>query len=154
MPVEEALYCELSLHEEELFVQNCRMINNRDDCERYTIWLSLWMIGIIVIMGNITLSLSITTLTLLSSLPFLLVIIINHRRMVSSYANWVTLFRLLLLFAFNTMVNEATPWITVAMTGFLALDYTDGWLARRFKHQSIFGGWFGNAIHMLHCNCR
>ncbi|MEM9549074.1 MAG: CDP-alcohol phosphatidyltransferase family protein [Cyclobacteriaceae bacterium] len=56
------------------------------------------------------------------------------------YANWVTCFRLLLLFTLGFLLEVLSNYVLFSLFAFaIALDGLDGFLARKFKHHSDFG---------------
>ncbi|MEM6845861.1 MAG: CDP-alcohol phosphatidyltransferase family protein [Bacteroidota bacterium] len=56
------------------------------------------------------------------------------------YASWVTIFRLMLLFALGFLLEVLSNYVLFSLFAFaIALDGMDGYLARKFKHRSDFG---------------
>jgi len=69
------------------------------------------------------------------------------------YANWVTGFRLILILLGMAWYPYLGNLELFAILGFaVTLDVVDGWLARRFDHQSLFGMYFDmetDALYVL-----
>jgi len=68
-------------------------------------------------------------------------------------ANWITFGRFLLLFVLLGVVYAGTPWLQLAnaplVIVMIALDGVDGWVARRFDEESLFGATFDIAIDRI-----
>ncbi|HET7315457.1 CDP-alcohol phosphatidyltransferase family protein [Salinisphaera sp.] len=68
-------------------------------------------------------------------------------------ANWVTFGRFLLLFLLLGIVYSGVPVLQLAnapLTGLIiALDGVDGWVARRFNQETLFGATFDIAIDRI-----
>lgn len=68
-------------------------------------------------------------------------------------ANWVTFGRFLLLFALLAIVYSGQPALQLLNAPLalvmIALDGVDGWVARRFNQESLFGATFDIAIDRI-----
>lgn len=65
-------------------------------------------------------------------------------------ANWITFGRFLLLFLLLGIVYSGLPWLQLVNAPLtvliIALDGLDGWVARRYNEESLFGATFDIAI--------
>lgn len=68
-------------------------------------------------------------------------------------ANWITFGRFLLLFVLLAIVYSGLPWLQLLnapLTIFIiVLDGVDGWVARRYNEESLFGATFDIAIDRI-----
>ncbi len=68
-------------------------------------------------------------------------------------ANWVTFGRFLLLFVLLGIVYSGLPWLQLINAPLtvliISLDAVDGWVARRFGEESLFGATFDIAIDRI-----
>lgn len=68
-------------------------------------------------------------------------------------ANWVTFGRFLLLFALLAVVYSGMPMLQLVNAPLtiliIALDGVDGWVARRFNQETLFGATFDIAIDRI-----
>jgi CDP-diacylglycerol--glycerol-3-phosphate 3-phosphatidyltransferase len=68
-------------------------------------------------------------------------------------ANWITFARFLLLFALLGVIYSGAPWFQLAngplVVLIISLDGLDGWVARRFNQETLFGATFDIAIDRI-----
>lgn len=68
-------------------------------------------------------------------------------------ANWITFGRFLLLFVLLGIVYSGLPWLQLVNAPLtvliIALDGVDGWVARRYNEESMFGATFDIAIDRI-----
>ncbi len=68
-------------------------------------------------------------------------------------ANWVTFGRFLLLFVLLGIVYSGLPWLQLVNAPLtvliISLDAVDGWVARKFGEESLFGATFDIAIDRI-----
>lgn len=105
--------------------------------------------GILLICSFLGLYLN-TILPLLigAAISFLYYILQHYRYLtqmkpVGGYANWVTGFRLILVFLLAGIYQAEYSTLQVGLAvSIIALDGVDGYLARKFDQSSMFGGYF------------
>jgi phosphatidylglycerophosphate synthase len=91
---------------------------------------------------------SISLFALLAALSFVVYVVLHKDalsaiRPFGGYANWVTAFRLSLALLLAFSFSYLSPWqIAAAATAVISLDGLDGYLARKFNTQSLFGSYF------------
>ena len=93
--------------------------------------------------------LSISGLFIVSLFSFASLIIYVHKfifelKPVGGYCNWITMIRFLLIGLFCVLhdtVGNNELWLVV-LTVAICLDGLDGYLARKFNHESVFGSYF------------